>query len=150
MRIIRGSSLRGAAVLGLVSSFALQAGAQASSQAQAREQGQAAAQSQAAAPQAAGQAVAGQPTSIAPANPDPLADATPAQLAGIAKDNSRHFGDDPVEGGPLARDLSPKLKAAAVAHRTGAEEFTGMQRLLAGSVHQNVLELMLHRTRIAP
>ena len=26
--------------------------------------------------------------------------ATPQQLAGIAKDNSRHFGDDPDDGGP--------------------------------------------------
>ena len=31
--------------------------------------------------------------------------ATPQQLAGIAKDNSRHFGDDPDDGGPIATDL---------------------------------------------
>jgi unsaturated rhamnogalacturonyl hydrolase len=40
--------------------------------------------------------------------------ATPAQLAGIAKDNSRHFGDDPEDGGPIATDLSPALDPAAV------------------------------------
>ncbi len=44
----------------------------------------------------------------------PLKDATPAQLAGIAKDNSRHFGDDPDDGGPLAKDLSPSMTPAAV------------------------------------
>jgi unsaturated rhamnogalacturonyl hydrolase len=40
--------------------------------------------------------------------------ATPAQLAGIAKDNSRHFGDDPEDGGAIATDLSPALDPAAV------------------------------------
>src|SRR5271169_795921 len=40
--------------------------------------------------------------------------ATPQQLAGIAKDNSRHFGDDPDDGGPIATDLSPKMTPAAV------------------------------------
>jgi rhamnogalacturonyl hydrolase YesR len=40
--------------------------------------------------------------------------ATPQQLAGIAKDNSRHFGDDPDDGGPIATDLSASLDAAAV------------------------------------
>ena len=40
--------------------------------------------------------------------------ATPAQLAGIAKDNSRHFGDDPDDGGPIATDLSGSLDPAAV------------------------------------
>ena len=45
---------------------------------------------------------------------DPLAKATPQQLAGIAKDNSRHFGDDPENGGPIATDLSPSLKPADV------------------------------------
>ena len=39
---------------------------------------------------------------------------TAAQLAGIAKDNSRHFGDDPDDGGPIAEDLSPSLAPAAV------------------------------------
>ena len=39
---------------------------------------------------------------------------TPQQLAGIAKDNSRHFGDDPEDGGPIARDLSASLDPAAV------------------------------------
>jgi unsaturated rhamnogalacturonyl hydrolase len=38
--------------------------------------------------------------------------ATAAQLAGIAKDNSRHFGDDPVDGGAMAK-LSPKLTPGA-------------------------------------
>ena len=40
--------------------------------------------------------------------------ATPAQLAGIAKDNSRHFGDDPDNAGPIATDLSGSLDLAAV------------------------------------
>src|ERR1700755_265075 len=40
--------------------------------------------------------------------------ATPAQLAGIAKDNSRHFGDDPDDAGPIATDLSGSLDPAAV------------------------------------
>jgi unsaturated rhamnogalacturonyl hydrolase len=44
-----------------------------------------------------------------------MAHATEAQLAGIAKDNSRHFGDDPDDGGPLAKDLSGSLKPDAVA-----------------------------------
>jgi rhamnogalacturonyl hydrolase YesR len=35
--------------------------------------------------------------------------ATTQQLAGIAKDNSRHFGDDPDDGGPIATDLSASL-----------------------------------------
>lgn len=39
--------------------------------------------------------------------------ATPQQLAGIAKDNSRHFGDDPEDGGPMAA-LSPKMTPEAV------------------------------------
>lgn len=42
------------------------------------------------------------------------AHATPAQLAGIAKDNSRHFGDDPDDGGPIATDLSASLDPASV------------------------------------
>ena len=40
--------------------------------------------------------------------------ATPQQLAGIVKDNSRHFGDDPDDGGPIATDLSASLDPAAV------------------------------------
>ena len=40
--------------------------------------------------------------------------ATPAQLAGIAKDNSRHFGDDPEDAGPIATDLSASLDPVAV------------------------------------
>lgn len=39
---------------------------------------------------------------------------TAQQQAGIDKDNSRHFGDDPLDGGPLATDLSPALKSADV------------------------------------
>lgn len=41
--------------------------------------------------------------------------ATPAQLAGIAKDNARHFGDDPDDPGPIAKDLSYSTNPAAVA-----------------------------------
>ena len=44
-----------------------------------------------------------------------MANATPQQLAGIAKDNSRHFGDDPDDPGPLAKDISHSLKPEAVA-----------------------------------
>ena len=40
--------------------------------------------------------------------------ATSQQLAGIAKDNSRHFGDDPDDGGPIATDLPASLDPAAV------------------------------------
>src|SRR3981189_862328 len=40
--------------------------------------------------------------------------ATPQQLAGIAKDNSRHFGDDPDDGGPIATELSASLDPATV------------------------------------
>jgi unsaturated rhamnogalacturonyl hydrolase len=36
-----------------------------------------------------------------------------AQQAGITKDNGRHFGDDPDDGGPMAK-LSPKMKTADV------------------------------------
>ena len=39
---------------------------------------------------------------------------TPLQQAGIDKDNSRHFGDSPADGGPLAKDLSPELTKAAI------------------------------------
>jgi rhamnogalacturonyl hydrolase YesR len=39
---------------------------------------------------------------------------TPAMQAIIDKDNSRHFGDDPSDPGPLATDLSPALKPAAI------------------------------------
>jgi unsaturated rhamnogalacturonyl hydrolase len=39
---------------------------------------------------------------------------TPAMQAIIDKDNSRHFGDDPADPGPLATDLSPALKPAAI------------------------------------
>ena len=44
-----------------------------------------------------------------------MKNATPQKLAGIAKDNSRHFGDDPEDGGPLATDLQTSLRPAAVA-----------------------------------
>jgi len=41
---------------------------------------------------------------------------TPAQQAGIDKDNARHFGDSPLDPGPLATDLSSALEPAAI-HR---------------------------------
>lgn len=41
---------------------------------------------------------------------------TPQQLAGIAKDNARHFGDDPDDAGPIATDLSYMTNRKAVAH----------------------------------
>lgn len=40
---------------------------------------------------------------------------TAEQLAGIAKDNSRHFGSDPDDPGPLANDLNPSIKPRDVA-----------------------------------
>ena len=39
---------------------------------------------------------------------------TPAMQAIIDKDNGRKFGDSPAEPGPLAKDLSPALKAADI------------------------------------
>ena len=42
--------------------------------------------------------------------PKPL----PWMQAIIDKDNGRHFGDSPIDPGPLAKDLSPALKAAAI------------------------------------
>jgi len=39
---------------------------------------------------------------------------TPDQQAGIDKDNTRHFGDTPKDGGPIATDLSPAMDAAAI------------------------------------
>jgi unsaturated rhamnogalacturonyl hydrolase len=35
---------------------------------------------------------------------------TPAERAKIDQDNARHFGDDPDDGGPLAKNLSARLK----------------------------------------
>jgi unsaturated rhamnogalacturonyl hydrolase len=39
---------------------------------------------------------------------------TPAMQAIVDKDTSRHFGDAPADGGPLAGDLSPALEPAAI------------------------------------
>lgn len=39
---------------------------------------------------------------------------TPAMQAIVDKDTSRHFGDAPVDGGPLAADLSPALRPADI------------------------------------
>lgn len=39
---------------------------------------------------------------------------TPATQAIIDKDNGRHFGSSPADGGPLAKDLSPALTPAAI------------------------------------
>ena len=89
MRMMWSGSVRAAVALALLGSLGLQAFAQ-----------------QTGAPQVAAPLAA--PTS------GPLKGATPAQLAGIAKDNARHFGDDPDDGGPMATDLSPELKPAAV------------------------------------
>jgi len=48
--------------------------------------------------------------SQAPSYPLP----TPAMQAIVDKDISRHFGDAPVDGGPLATDLSPALRPADI------------------------------------
>lgn len=48
--------------------------------------------------------------SQAPSYPLP----TPAMQAIVDKDISRHFGDAPVDGGPLATDLSPALQPADI------------------------------------
>ena len=57
----------------------------------------------------------------APASPPQLTDTPVAppnteamRVAGITKDNSRHFGSDPDDPGPLATDLSPAMKKEAV------------------------------------
>ncbi|HEX9200746.1 MAG TPA: glycoside hydrolase family 88 protein [Acidobacteriaceae bacterium] len=47
-------------------------------------------------------------TPVAPPNTEAL------RLAGIARDNSRQFGSDPDDPGPLAKDISPAIKPAAV------------------------------------
>lgn len=47
-------------------------------------------------------------TPVAPPNTEAM------RLAGIAKDNSRHFGSDPDDPGPIAKDLSPALTPDAV------------------------------------
>ncbi|MES2898926.1 MAG: glycoside hydrolase family 88 protein [Pseudomonadota bacterium] len=39
---------------------------------------------------------------------------TPEMQAIIDKDTSRHFGDAPLDGGPMATDLSPALEARAI------------------------------------
>lgn len=39
---------------------------------------------------------------------------TPAMQATIDKDNGRHFGSSPADGGPLAKDLSSALTPAAI------------------------------------
>ena len=46
----------------------------------------------------------------APAYPEP----TPAMQAGIDGDARRHFGDAPLDGGPMATNLSAKIKPAAI------------------------------------
>jgi unsaturated rhamnogalacturonyl hydrolase len=48
-------------------------------------------------------------TPVAPPNTEAL------RLAGIAKDDSREFGSDPDNPGPLAKNLSPAIKPAPVA-----------------------------------
>jgi unsaturated rhamnogalacturonyl hydrolase len=47
-------------------------------------------------------------TPVAAANTEAM------RLAGIAKDDSREFGSDPDDPGPIAKDLSPALKTAAI------------------------------------
>ena len=47
-------------------------------------------------------------TPVAPPNTDAM------RLAGIAKDNSRMFGSDPDDPGPLAKGLSARLTVKAV------------------------------------
>ncbi len=47
-------------------------------------------------------------TPVAPPNTEAV------RLAGIAKDNSRHFGSDPDSPGPIATDLSPAMTKDAV------------------------------------
>jgi unsaturated rhamnogalacturonyl hydrolase len=47
-------------------------------------------------------------TPVAPPNTEAV------RLAGIAKDNSRHFGSDPDNPGPIATDLSPAMTPQAV------------------------------------
>jgi unsaturated rhamnogalacturonyl hydrolase len=51
-------------------------------------------------------------TPVAPPNTEAM------RLAGIAKDDSREFGSDPDDPGPLAKDLSPAITPAAIAKAT--------------------------------
>ncbi|HEY4379780.1 MAG TPA: glycoside hydrolase family 88 protein [Acidobacteriaceae bacterium] len=51
-------------------------------------------------------------TPVAPPNTEAM------RLAGIAKDNSRMFGSDPDNPGPIATDLSPALTPAAIEKAT--------------------------------
>jgi rhamnogalacturonyl hydrolase YesR len=68
------------------------------------------------------QSAPAQPPAPAPA-PAPAAADSPAappntdaaRLNGIAKDSGRHFGSDPDDPGPLAKDLSPAIKPAPIA-----------------------------------
>jgi unsaturated rhamnogalacturonyl hydrolase len=62
----------------------------------------------------AGICVYGMRPQVATAQQVSIEHATPQQLAGIAKDNSRHFGDDPDDAGPIATDLSASLGPVAV------------------------------------
>ncbi len=53
-----------------------------------------------------------------PPKDSPVAVQNPTEvtrLAGIAKDNSRHFGSDPDDPGPIQKDLSSKITPDAVA-----------------------------------
>jgi rhamnogalacturonyl hydrolase YesR len=55
---------------------------------------------------------------------------TAAQQAGIDKDNSRHFGDSPEDGGPMAKGLSAKLKSKDIEkaiHKVGDWELDRAQ-----------------------
>src|SRR4030088_373036 len=77
--------------------------------------------------------------------------ATAQQLAGIAKDNSRHFGDDPDDDGPIATDLSASLDPAAVGkamRKVGTGSWRGRRSTLTGSGPGVCFTAALWRLRI--
>jgi rhamnogalacturonyl hydrolase YesR len=60
------------------------------------------------------QAPAGPPAATAGDSPVAPPNTEAMRLNGIAKDAARHFGSDPNDPGPLAKDLSPAIKPAAI------------------------------------
>src|SRR4030081_3317757 len=80
-----------------------------------------------------------------------MENATAQQLAGIAKDNSRHFGDDPDDDGPIATDLSASLDPAAVGkamRKVGTGSWRGLRSTLTGSGPGVCFTAALWRLRI--
>ena len=73
--------------------------------------------------------------------------ATPQQLAGIAKDNSRHFGDDPDDGGPIATDLSA---SEALFRRSGSRLPEGMSSAISPATASRPRSICSPASAMAP